>query len=127
MEDRGWRRPAVRVFVHLPSSIFHLGILTSILHLPSSYSELSMPLPTPPIFRRSRRGRRKPAAAPPPPPPPPSGPLVLHVVRATPSTYVFEFDRPVVASSPSGSNLTVNGMSAISAGNLDDTHIVIEF
>jgi hypothetical protein len=55
------------------------------------------------------------------------GPVVLHVVRATPSTYVFEFDRPVVASTPSDSNLNVNGMTPINAGNLDDTHVVIEF
>src|SRR5712691_10301931 len=82
-----------------------------------------MLLPTPPIFRRSRRGRRKPASAPPPPP----GPLVLHGVRSTPSTYVFEFDRAVVASPPSDSNLNVNGMMPINAGNLDDTHVVIEF
>ena len=84
-----------------------------------------MLFPTPPQFRR-KRGRPKPAAT---QPPPPDGPLVLHVLRATPSTYVFEFDRPVVPSTPppGDSNLTLDGMTAISAGNLDATHVVIQF
>src|SRR2546429_9695722 len=77
--------------------------------------------PRKPPHRRPRHAEQ--AAA----PPPVDGPLVLHVVRSTPSTYVFEFDRPVVASTPTDSNLTVNGMSPINAGNLDDTHVVIEF
>jgi len=77
--------------------------------------------PRKPFHHRARAGDQ---AA---PTPPPDGPQVLHVVRATPSTYVFEFDRPVVASSPSGSNLTLNGMPPVNAGNLDATHVVIEF
>ena len=87
-----------------------------------------MPLPTPPIFRRSRRGRVKAPLVPPaPPPPPPGPPVVLHVLRSTPSTYVWEFDQPVAASMPDNSNLNVNGMTPVNAGNLDGTHVVIEF
>jgi hypothetical protein len=78
-------------------------------------------------FQPRKSPHRRPRAEDPVAPPPPDGPLVLHVVRATPSTYVFEFDRPVVASTPTNSNLTVNGMMPINAGNLDDTHVVIEF
>jgi hypothetical protein len=83
-----------------------------------------MLIPSLPQYRKSRHGRRRPDTA---PTPPPAGPLVLHVVRATPSTYVFEFDRPVVASTPTDSNLNVNGMTPVNAGNLDSTHVVIEF
>jgi hypothetical protein len=80
-------------------------------------------------FQPRKPPHRRPRHAEPPSAPPVDGPLVLHVVRATPSTYVFEFDRPVVASTPPGgdSNLNVNGMMPVNAGNLDSTHVVIEF
>jgi hypothetical protein len=84
-----------------------------------------MLIPSAPKFRRRRGGTTAPVA----PTPPPSGAIVLHVVRATPSTYVWEFDQPVVASTPSGPpfNLTIDGTTPVNAGNLDSTHVVIEF
>src|SRR5438046_5242098 len=86
-----------------------------------------MLLPSPPQYRKSRHGRRRPDAAAPTPPPPPGPPVVLHVLRSTPSTYVWEFDQPVAAATPDNSNLNVNGMTPVNAGNLDGTHVVIEF
>src|SRR5205809_4042673 len=77
-------------------------------------------------FHRRRPHTEEPAA-PPPPPPRPGPPVVLHVLRSTPSTYVWEFDQPVAAATPDNSNLNVNGMTPLNAGNLDGTHVVIEF
>src|SRR5438094_214085 len=117
---------------HEDKRVLHVSCLhvSLVFFLEPSMNDTPLPaLPLPPFIPRKPSRYKPRASAPPSPPPPVDGPVVLHVLRSTPSTYVFEFDRAVVASTPPGgdSNLNVNGMMAVNAGNLDDTHVVIEF